>query len=39
MASLSTKDNAVFVLAVSATDKQWAQSSDKLKKIQESFRV
>ena len=39
VASIAAKENAVFVLAVSATDKQWAQNSKKLKTIQESFRV
>jgi len=39
VASIAAKDNAVFVLAVSATNKQWAQNEDKLLTIQKSFRV
>lgn len=39
VATICAKDNAVFVLAVSATDKQWSQNKSNLKTIAESFRI
>ena len=39
VASITAKDDAVFVMAVSCTQKQWERNEDKLKTIAESFRV
>ena len=39
VASITAKDNALFVIAVSANDKQWADHGAKLKQISDSFRV
>jgi len=39
VASIAAKDNAVFVMAVSATSKQWQENQDDLRKIVQSFRI
>jgi len=39
VASIAAKDNAVFVLAVSCSEKQWNTAGDKLRTIAESFRI
>ena len=39
LASISAKDEAVLLLALSASEAQWKSSKDDLIKIQESFRV
>ena len=39
LASIAAKDEAVLLLAISASESQWKNSKDELTKIQESFRV
>lgn len=39
VATIAAKDNAVFVLAVSASDKQWSQNKGNIRTIAESFRI